>query len=98
MATLHPSQTAFERVAEEGKQETPALDILLVLARDRRRIIAVTLIALLVGTLITFAMKPSFTAVASILPPQTPQSSASLLAGQLGALASLGGGASSFLR
>jgi uncharacterized protein involved in exopolysaccharide biosynthesis len=94
MATLHPPQTAFERAAEEG----PALDILLVLARDRRRIIAVTLIALLVGTLITFAMKPSFTAVAIILPPQTPQSSASLLAGQLSALASFGGGAGSLLR
>jgi tyrosine-protein kinase Etk/Wzc len=98
MATLHPPQTALERAAEEGRRETPALDILLVLARDRRRIITVTLIALLVGILITFAMKPSFTAVAIILPPQTPQSSASLLAGQLSALASFGGGAGSLLR
>ncbi|WP_169746954.1 GumC family protein [Edaphobacter aggregans] len=98
MATLHPPETALERAAEEGRQETPALDILLVLARDRRRIIAVTLIALLVGTLIAFAMKPSFTAVAIILPPQTPQSSASLLAGQLSALGAFGGGASSLLR
>ncbi len=72
--------------------------MLLVLARDRRRIIAVTLIALLVGTLISFAMKPSFTAVAIILPPQTPQSTASMLAGQLGALASFGGGASNLLK
>jgi tyrosine-protein kinase Etk/Wzc len=98
MATLHPPQTAFKRAAEEGRQETPAVDILLVLARDRRRIIAVTLIALLVGTLIAFVMKPNFTAVAIILPPQTPQSSASLLAGQLSALASFGGGAGSLLR
>ena len=97
MATLHPPQTVFERTAEEGRQETPALDILLVLASDRRRIIAVTLIALIVGTLIAFAMKPSYTAVAIILPPQTPQSSASLLAGQLSALASFGG-AGSLLR
>ncbi len=43
-------------------------------------------------------MKPSFTAVAIILPPQTPQSSASLLAGQLSALGAFGGGASSLLR
>jgi uncharacterized protein involved in exopolysaccharide biosynthesis len=98
MATLHPPQTSFERVAEEGRQETPALDILLVLARDRRRIIAVTLIALLVGTLIGFLIKPSFTAVAIILPPQAPQSAASVLAGQLGALGALGGGAGSLLK
>jgi uncharacterized protein involved in exopolysaccharide biosynthesis len=97
MATLHPTQTAFEQAAEEGRQETPALDILLVLARDRRRIIAVTLIALLVGALIAFVMKPNFTAEAIILPPQTPQSSASLLAGQLGALGALGGGGVSSL-
>jgi tyrosine-protein kinase Etk/Wzc len=98
MATLHPPQTAFERAAEEGRQETSALDILLVLARDRRRIIAVTIIALILGTLIAFLIKPSFTAVAIILPPQAPQSTASILAGQLGALGALGGGAGSLLK
>lgn len=68
------------------------LDILLVLARDRLRIAIITLVALCLGALVSFVLlKPTFTATATILPPQREQSSASALMGQLSSLAGLGG-------
>jgi len=68
------------------------LDILLVLARDRRRIAIVTLIFLLLGAAVSFLLlKPNFTGTATILPPQQQQSSASAMLGQLSSLAGLGG-------
>lgn len=68
------------------------LDILLVLARDRLRIAIVTLVALCLGALISFVLlKPTFTATATILPPQRQQSSATALLGQLSSLTGLGG-------
>jgi tyrosine-protein kinase Etk/Wzc len=70
------------------------LDIVLMLLRKRRMIGIVTLIALFVGVILSIVLKPSFTANAVILPPQQQSSSAALL-GQLGSLASLGGGAGS---
>jgi uncharacterized protein involved in exopolysaccharide biosynthesis len=68
------------------------LDILLVLARNRRQIIFVTLVALLLGAAYSFLLlRPTFTANATILPPQQQQSSVSAMMGQLGSLAGLGG-------
>jgi tyrosine-protein kinase Etk/Wzc len=69
------------------------LDILLLLARDRRRIAIVTFVALFFGAAVAFLLKPTFTAIATILPPQQQQSSVSALVGQFGSLAGLGGGA-----
>jgi uncharacterized protein involved in exopolysaccharide biosynthesis len=67
------------------------LDILLVLARDRRRIAIVTLGFLLLGAAVSFLLlKPTFTATATILPPQQQQSSVSAMLGQLSSLAGLG--------
>ena len=67
------------------------LDILLVLARDWRRIALVTLLASLIGAGISLLLKSTFTATATILPPQQQQSSVSAMMGQLGSLAGLGG-------
>jgi tyrosine-protein kinase Etk/Wzc len=68
------------------------LDILLVLARKRRMIGIVTLVAFCAGLLLSLLLKPNFTAKAIILPPQQQTSSSALLS-QLGSMASLGGGA-----
>ena len=69
------------------------LDILLLLVQHRRQIITLTSIAVCVGILLSFAIKPKFTAKAVILPPQQQTSSSALLS-QLGSLSALGGGAS----
>ena len=83
----------------EGIAASPARDegidllyILLVLARDRRCIAIVTLAAVLLGTVIVFLLKPTFTATATILPPKEQQSSISAMLGQLVPLSALAGG------
>lgn len=71
--------------------QTPALDLILLLAARANFIVFTTLGAMLLAFVSTFLMKPTYTAVAMILPPQTPQSSLSAMLGQLGSLAGLGG-------
>jgi tyrosine-protein kinase Etk/Wzc len=76
----------------DGAFRPELFDVFIVLARARRKILAFTGISLVLGAIVAFlVMKPTFTSIASILPPQAPQSSASALMGQLGALAGLGG-------
>lgn len=75
------------------------LEMFLTLLQNRRRILVVTFASLLIGASIAFLMKVTFTATATILPPQAPQSTASVLMGQLGSLAGLGAsGAGSLLK
>jgi tyrosine-protein kinase Etk/Wzc len=82
-----------------GDEDFRRMRILLVLLRDRLRIAIITLVSLLIGAAIAFSMKVTFTATATILPPQAPQSTASALMGQLGSLAGLGAsGAGSLLK
>lgn len=67
------------------------LDLMLVIARDRKRILTVTLVAAFVGAALALTTKNSFIATATILPPQQQQSSAASLMGQLGTLSALSG-------
>ena len=73
------------------ERQTPALDLILLLAARARAIILTTLGTMLLAFVSTLLMKPTYTAVAMILPPQTPQSSLTAMLGQLGSLAGLGG-------
>jgi tyrosine-protein kinase Etk/Wzc len=87
-APQNPSTTSEENV--------DILAAFLILARKRRFILAATFGAMLLGAVISFLLKPTFTAEATIVPPQQASSSVSSMLGQLGALtggaASLGGG------
>ncbi len=83
--------TTSAAASQAQDQGIDLLEVLLVLARGRRRIATVTLAFLLIGAVVAFLLRPTFTATASILPPQQQQSSASALLGQLGSLAALGG-------
>jgi tyrosine-protein kinase Etk/Wzc len=85
------------RSQDLSESSTQGLDLLLVLVRARRQIIATAFCFLAIGTMIAFLLKPTFTAKATILPPQAPQSAAAALMGQLGSLGSLGG-AGGFLK
>jgi len=94
MSELRESELAENRFSTPPVEEgTDILDILLVLARDWRRIAVVTILALVLGAVIAFLLKPTFTSTATILPPQQQQSTISAMMGQLGSLAGLGGGA-----
>src|SRR5262245_44748452 len=87
-----------QQVVSQQEDTIDILDILVVLAQNWRKIAIITIAALLVGVFLSLVLRPTYTAEALILPPQQQQSSASALAGQLGALAGLaGGGAASSL-
>jgi tyrosine-protein kinase Etk/Wzc len=76
---------------EEGKIDL--LDILLLLARRKRFIALSTIVGFVLGITASIVMKPTYTAMAVIMPPQQ-QSSASALLSSLGGLAALSGGGS----
>jgi tyrosine-protein kinase Etk/Wzc len=74
------------------------LDVVLVLAKEWRRIVAVGFAMLVAGGLIAHRIRPSFTASAAILPPQQQQSVSGALLGQLGPLAAMSGGGGSIFK
>jgi tyrosine-protein kinase Etk/Wzc len=67
------------------------LTVVLVLARTKRRVMLMTGGGLAVGILLSFVLKPTYTATAIILPPLQSTSAASALMGQLGSLSGGGG-------
>jgi tyrosine-protein kinase Etk/Wzc len=70
--------------------EFDLLDLLVVIAERKKTIILTTLLGFCIGLGLVMLVKPSFTAKATIMPPQQGQSSAALIS-QLGSLASLTG-------
>jgi uncharacterized protein involved in exopolysaccharide biosynthesis len=73
------------------RREVDFLDLLLVLARKKKRILGVTLGAALLATILVLLLPKSYTATATILPPEQRQSSLTSMLGQFGALAGLSG-------
>lgn len=71
------------------------LSVLVILAKTKRRVMLMTAGGLALGIILSFVLKPTYTATATILPPQQSTSAAGALLGQGGGLsgaASLGGG------
>lgn len=90
MQQPEPQENAISRTPPDENMRV--VDVLLLLARNRRQIALVTFASLFLGAAVSFLLlKPTFTASASILPPRQEQSSASAMMGQLGSLATLGG-------
>jgi uncharacterized protein involved in exopolysaccharide biosynthesis len=94
-AVSRSSETITETVKEvQAEEEISLLDLLIVLARNRRFILKTTIGAALVALLATFVLPNKYKASTAILPPQQNSSVGSALMAQLGAigsLASLGG-------
>jgi tyrosine-protein kinase Etk/Wzc len=65
------------------------LEILLVLAREKKGILQITLAATVLATIIVLVVPKMYTATATILPPQQNQSVLSSLVGQVGGAATL---------
>lgn len=72
-----------------ARGDADVLEILLVLAREKKRILQFTLAATLITTIVVFVMPKMYTATATILPPQQNQSVLSTLVGQVGGAATL---------
>lgn len=95
-AVSRSSETIAEPITIlPDEEEISLLDLLVVLARNRRLILKTTIGVTLVALIATFILPNKYTASTAILPPQQNSSVGSALMAQLGAigsLASLGGG------
>ena len=78
--------------SHDQDDEISLLDILIVLAKHKKLILGLPLVAAVVAAGITLLMPNWYTATTKILPPQQSQSSAAAMLGQLGALAGVAGG------
>lgn len=67
--------------------ELDLLDILLALAKEKKKIILTTLATTVVSLIASFLITPKFTATTKILPPQQSQSTASAILGQVAGMA-----------
>lgn len=89
------SRRATADTPTDGGYTLDLLDIVFSLVSHKHMIFWVTFAMGMLGLAIALIIPPYYTATAVIMTPQQDQSSASALIGQLGALGSLGGAASS---
>ena len=73
----------------QAREDADFLEILLVLAREKKLILQITFAGTLLATIIVFVIPKMYTATATILPPQQNQSVLSTLIGQVGGAATL---------
>jgi uncharacterized protein involved in exopolysaccharide biosynthesis len=76
---------------QEQADEFNLLDLLIVLAKQKRLVFGFPLAATVVAAIVSLILPSSYTATAKILPPQQSQSNAVAILGQLGAIGQLGG-------
>lgn len=84
-----------ESFSEPADRRIDFLSALVILAKRRRLLAVCTLGGLILGVILSFVLKPTYTATATILPPQQSTSSAAAFIGQFGSLiggSGLGGG------
>ena len=81
--------SASVRSVEQASGRADFLEILLVLAREKKRILQITLAVTLLASIIVFVMPKMYTATATILPPQQNQSVLSTMVGQVAGAATL---------
>src|SRR5208337_561807 len=92
MLESHPLMTASPVNGESGEprpRSADMMEILLVLAREKKPILQITLAASILAAIIVFLVPKMYTATATILPPQQNQSVASALLGQMAGAATL---------
>jgi tyrosine-protein kinase Etk/Wzc len=88
------SEVSNEKGAPFAEAELSLLDLLIVLAKNKRTLLLWPLLAAVVSVAASFLMTVTYQASVRILPPQQQQSAASMLASQLGSLAGLAGAGS----
>ena len=81
-----------DRVRVRETDQINMIDLLIVLAKNKRLIIGLPLVAAVLAAGLSFLIPNMYLGTVQLLPPQS-QSSASSMLGQLGALGGLGGGA-----
>ncbi len=84
------TEAAFET---GNRHEVDTIELLLVLAQHKKRILQITIAAALVAVIVTLLLPKTYTATATILPPKEKQSAFNAMIGQIGAIAGLGAAA-----
>src|SRR5271165_1414955 len=74
----------------QGPAKPDIIEVLLVLAREKRPILLFTVGVAVLATIVSFLLPKIYTATTTILPPQQKQSALTSMLGQIGALAGLG--------
>src|SRR5271165_6094501 len=74
----------------DNRDKADVIEVLLVLAREKKRILTITMAVAVLATVIVFLLPKMYTATATILPPQQKQSVLTSMIGQIGAIAGLG--------
>src|SRR5271157_3233127 len=75
---------------EIDRDKADVIEILLVLAQEKKRILLITMAAAVLATIVAFLLPKMYTATATILPPQQKQSALNSMIGQIGVIAGLG--------
>lgn len=85
-----PSNLRHNELPGDG-DEIKLIDLLLVIAENARLLIFGPLLVGLAALAFSYTIRPTFTATATVLPPQQQSSAMALLASRLGGLASIAG-------
>jgi tyrosine-protein kinase Etk/Wzc len=96
MAVMPPTREYSLPLEATTGIEFDLLDLLLVMAEQKKKIILFTALGMLIAIGLVLLVHPTYTAKAAILPPQQGQSSAAMISqlGNLASLTGLGSGAS----
>jgi tyrosine-protein kinase Etk/Wzc len=78
-------------IATAHDDDINVLDMLIVLAKHKKTIIALTFGAAVLSVIVSLLLTNVYTGSAKVLPPQQGQSTAAMILGQLGQLGGLGG-------
>ena len=74
----------------KSQDQADLIEVFLVLAREKKRILQITVAAALLATIVVLILPRTYTANATILPPQQKQSALNSMIGQIGAITGLG--------
>lgn len=83
------TESAQNQLPQQPEDEIDLLDLLIVVAKNKKMIIRNTLVAALIAVAVSLLMPKIYTASTTIMPPQ--QSTAAAMLGQLGGLAGMAG-------
>ncbi len=77
------------QIEAESRSKPDTIELLLVLAKHKKRIVQITLVAALVALIVTLLLPKMYTATTTILPPQQKQSAATSMIGQFAVISGL---------
>ena len=85
------TESAQDQLPQQPEDEIDLLDILIVVAKNKKMILRNTLVAALIAVVVSLLMPKIYTASSTIMPPQQGQSTAAAMLGQMGGLAGMAG-------